>query len=79
MFHEFLFNDDVTNFMNQTWEKYYDIENPFLSGDASIDQDTVIFNNENTKKSYVAAYAYFMDHFLRELRDKFETYLKLEK
>ncbi|MDB2550538.1 hypothetical protein N9X24_01580 [Rickettsiales bacterium] len=85
MFHEFLFNDDVKSFMNEIYKKYHqDIAAIFVCGHAFIEQDCVSVRyidscpKEKINK-YKEVYNYFMDNFLKDLRDKFESYLKLEK
>lgn len=81
MLQEFLFKDDIKNFMKEIWNKYNnEIGVHFLTNDIVVKNKEIInYRTEEVRKSYIDAVNYFMDKFHFELRDKFEPYLKLEE
>lgn len=88
---EFLFNDDVRNFIKEVSGKYNStIVNPFELNHLDFHKDymngkiNVIYSEDNreiesTISEYEQTIFYFKDKFSDILRDKFEPYLKLKK
>ena len=82
MLHEFLFKDDLNDFMKEIWKKYNTgIGAHLVCKSIIVNNDNQIthYTDDNIRNQYYLSVNYFIEEFFFELRDKFKPYLNLEK